>query len=66
MAGCAVMSVINPFTRHSIALFDEGLDVRILRQPVLRANVETRILNGLFEFDALLAGHGSDAELEPA
>ena len=65
VAGCAAVAAIDGII-HAGILFDECLDARIVRQPVLRAVIGTGILHDMFELDILLVGHGGDAELEPA
>ena len=53
----AVTDLVQQAYRHYTA--------RIGRQPVLRAVRRTGVLHDMFKRDALLVGHGGQAELEP-
>ena len=64
VAGRAAVAAVDGVI-HATVLLDEGLDPWIMRQPVLRAVVGTGILHDMLELDALLVGHGRDAQLEP-
>lgn len=50
---------------HAPIFLDESLDAAVLRQPVLRAVIGTRILNNVLHRDIFLIGDRSNAELEP-
>lgn len=65
--------MINPIGRRQqgnfpapAVLFNEGLQVPVVRQPAPSAGIRTGILHEALEFHARLVVHGGDAELEPA
>jgi hypothetical protein len=50
---------------HTLVLFDERFDARVLREPVAGVVIGAGILDDVLEGDTLLVGNGGDAELEP-
>ena len=54
------------FVFRPAVLFNEGLQVPVVRQPAPCAIVRTGILHDVLELDTLLVGDGSDTQFEPA
>ena len=65
VAGGAPVTAVHSVI-HAAVLFDERLDARVARQPVLRAIIRAGILHDVFPFDALLVGDRRDAQFQPA
>jgi len=64
VAGRAAVAAVHRVI-HAGVFFDERLYARVVRQPVLRAVIGAGILHDVLQRDALLIGHGRDAQLEP-